>query len=90
MTAVATSENALGEIRADSFDVLLCTVPRQFSGAIELISEMNTAQPRCICFALVDDEEEKLRIALMGRAVYIRKPISVENLVKAIREKLRA
>jgi two-component system, OmpR family, response regulator MprA len=90
VTAVATTENALGEIKTDSFDVLLCAVRLQRSSAIELISEMNTAQPRCICFALVDDEEEELRAALKGRALYIRKPISIENLVKAIRETLSA
>lgn len=90
VTAVATTENALGEMKTDNFDVLLCAVPLQSSSTIKLISEMNTDQPRCICFALVDDEAEELRTALMGRAVCIRRPISIENLVKAIREKLRS
>ena len=90
VTAVATTENALGEIKTDTFDLLLCAVGPPCTNAVELISEMNTAQPRCICFALLDGDEEEIRTALKGRAVYVRKPISIENLVKTIRGKLIA
>lgn len=86
VTAVATIENAFGEIKTDHFDALICAVSPQCTSAAELISEMNTAQPRCLCFALVEADDEELRTALKGRVVYIRKPISIEKLVKKIRE----
>lgn len=90
VTAVGTIENAIGEMKTDKFDVLLCAIGIRCADAVEFISEMNSAQPGCRCFALVDDDDEKIRTALKERAVYIRRPISVDNLVKTIRGKLTA
>ena len=93
VTSVASVEDAVNEIKTDSFDALLSDlnlpVPNQ---GFRVIEEMRRFQPHCVNFILTGypADESLLRANGNGVAHYFIKPVDIEEMVDTMKNKLAA
>ena len=93
VTTVGTVEDALTEIQAQQFDILLSdlNLPEPNAG-FTVIAAMRKAQPRCVNFILTGypADESLLRANGNGVAHYFIKPVDIEEMVDTMKNKLAA
>jgi two-component system response regulator (stage 0 sporulation protein F) len=93
VTSLARLADALAEIRAQRYDVLLSDLNLpDIDGGFALIEEMRKNQPHCVNFILTGypAEESLERAKVHEVAHYFTKPVEIEDLVQTIKEKLYA
>jgi len=91
VTSVGSLDNALTEIRAEKFDILLSDLNLpQLNAGFVVIEAMRKAQPRCINFILTGypADESFQRANQHGVAHYFIKPVEIEEMVRTIKKKL--
>ena len=91
VTSVGTVKDALTEIRAEKFDILLSdlNLPEPNAG-FTVIEAMRKAQPRCISFILTGyPADESFRRANGNVAHYFTKPVEIEEMVETMKKKLK-
>jgi DNA-binding NtrC family response regulator len=93
VTSVANVKDALAEIKAEKFDVLLSdlNLPLPNEGFF-IVSAMCRHQPRCINFILTGYPADESALQALDHKVarYFTKPVDIEELVSTIRKNLIA
>ncbi len=93
ITSVGSVDNALAEIKAEKFDILLSdlNLPEPNAG-FAIIKAMRKAQPRCINFILTGypADETFRRAHAQSVAHYFTKPVEIDEMVETIKRKLAA
>jgi len=92
VTSLAGLDDALAEIKAQDYDVLLSDLNlREPNAGFTVIDEMRKAQPRCLNFVLTGyPTDQSLREAQAGNVThYFAKPVEIKQLVNTIREELQ-
>jgi DNA-binding NarL/FixJ family response regulator len=91
ITSVGSLDNALTEIRAEQFDILLSdlNLPEPNAG-FAVIEAMRKAQPRCINFILTGYHADQSLLQANGNGVahYFTKPVEIEEMVETMKNKL--
>jgi len=91
ITSVSNVEDALTEIRAEHFDVLLCDLNLpEVNAGFAVIKAMRDAQPTCINFVLTEDPPD-LSFESKGRygiAHDFAKPVHIEEMVRIIQRRV--
>lgn len=89
VTSVANVEDALAEIKAEKFDVLLSdlNIPPANDG-FAVIDAMRRHQPRCVNFAFTGYPDEAKVVDALDHDVahFFMKPVDIEELVSMIRK----
>jgi DNA-binding NtrC family response regulator len=93
VTVAATVHQALQQIEAQEFDLLLCdlNVERERDG-YTVVRAMREVNPRCITIILTGypDMDSAIEGIHLGVVDYITKPTNAEELVSLLGEKLAA
>jgi DNA-binding NtrC family response regulator len=91
VTLAATVEQALGQIRTQEFDLLLCdlNIEHERDGCT-VIRAMREVNPHCLNIVLTGypDEESAEEAVRLGIDDYIAKPTNADMLVALLAEKL--
>jgi two-component system response regulator (stage 0 sporulation protein F) len=93
VTSVANMEDAIAEVHAEKFDVLLSDLNLAHDNdGFRVIEEMRKAEPRCINFVLTGYPEDDTAQRADGHEVahYFTKPVDIEEMVNTIKQKLEA
>jgi two-component system, NtrC family, response regulator GlrR len=87
----ATLEDALGEIRNHSYDILVSDLNvSEINGGFAVVEEMHRMQPHCINFILTGcPTEDSAQATAQGVAHYFMKPVEIKHLVHTIRNELK-
>lgn len=91
--ALARLDDALAEIRAQRYDVLLSDLNLpEIDGGFVVIEEMRKNQPHCVNFILTGcpAQESMQRAKAHEVAHFFIKPVKIKDLVQTIKEKLYA
>lgn len=90
VTSVASMEDALTEIQAEKFDALLSDLNvSDINDGFVVIEKMRKVQPGCIVFILTGNPaQESFQRAAGQVARYFIKPVDIEEMVSAIKQKL--
>lgn len=93
VTVAATVAEAIDQIKAQEFDLLLCdlNIDRGDDG-LEVIRAMREAHPRCVTIVLTGypNEESAEEAVRLGIDDYIAKPTNADTLVALLADKLAA
>jgi DNA-binding response OmpR family regulator len=93
VTTAATLEEALLQIKAQGFDLLLCDLNIEGKGdGYKVVRAMREVAPRCVVIMLTafPDTESADQGVLLGIDDYIAKPADANVLVALLAEKLAA
>jgi two-component system KDP operon response regulator KdpE len=84
-------EEALQQLRASSFDIVLLDVNMPGIGGIETLRRIRTFAPRLpiLIVTVRDSEEEKVEALELGADDYVTKPFSMRELIARIRAAVR-
>jgi DNA-binding NtrC family response regulator len=91
VTLAATVEQALGQIRTQEFDLLLCDLNIEHErDGYTVIRAMREVNPHCLNIVLTGypDEESAEEAVRLGIDDYIAKPTNADMLVALLAEKL--
>jgi two-component system, response regulator YesN len=93
VTLAATVKEALEQIQAQEFDLLLCdlNVEHERDG-YEVLRSMREVNPRCVTIILTGhpDPESEVEGVRLGVDDYIAKPTNADSLVALLADKLAA
>jgi DNA-binding NtrC family response regulator len=93
VTLAATVQQALEQIEAQEFDLLLCDLNiEQKRDGYTIVRAMREVNPRCITIILTGypDMESAIEGIHLGVVDYITKPMNADELVALLTEKLAA